>query len=279
MINSESASEAIISRLDQILNRLDQLESRLEKSEKALQEIPGVAATALNTLDELSAPLRMEGSEWPERLPSLLNLAEKLTQPNVLEALEVVAAHADQFVPLIKMLADVPGLISASVNGLDENADHLKNSGVDLQERGQALLQVVLQATDPRTLHLISELLHQRDTLLLGVHAMRDIPGIMSMAVDSLDEFYKQYDLGGHDFGSLLHSLRHGILDIHTVALVASAGEALASSEQDYKPASLFTMFKALGEPEFRNSMGFLLSFMRHFSRSLQAERIKKKKN
>jgi len=279
MSSSDSASEAILSRLDQIINRLDQLETRLERSEKALQEMPGVAAMAVNTLDEWTAPLRQEGSEWPERLPALLNLAERLTQPNVLEALESVAKHADQFLPWIKMLADVPGLLSASVDGFDENMADLKNNGVDLQERGRALLQVALQASDPRTLNLLSELLHQRDTLLMGVHAMRDIPGIVSMAVDSLDEFYKHYDLGGHDFGQLLHSLRHGILDIHTVSLVASAGEALASSEQDYQPASLFTLLKALGEPEFRNSMGFLLSFVRHFSRSLQAGRLPHSKN
>lgn len=279
MSSSDSASEAILSRLDQIISRLDQLETRLERSEKALQEMPGVAATAVNTLDEWTAPLRQEGSEWPERLPALLNLAERLTQPNVLEALESVAKHADQFLPWIKMLADVPGLLSASVDGFDENMADLKNNGVDLQERGRALLQVALQASDPRTLNLLSELLHQRDTLLMGVHAMRDIPGIVSMAVDSLDEFYKHYDLSGHDFGQLLHSLRHGILDIHTVSLVASAGEALASSEQDYQPASLFTLLKALGEPEFRNSMGFLLSFVRHFSRSLQAGRLPHSKN
>jgi len=276
---SDSDSEAILSRLDQILSRLEQLEMRLEKNEKVLQEIPGVAAMAVNTLDAFIAPLQQEGSEWPKRLPAMLKLIEKLTQPDVLAALETVAKHADQFVPWLNILADVPGLISSSVDGFDQYMDDLKHKGVDLQERGRALMQVALQASEPRTLHLISELLHQRDSLLMGVSVMRDIPGIVSMAVDSLDEFYKQYDLGGHDFARLLHSLRHGILDIHTVALVASAGEALASSEQDYQPANLFTMFKALGEPEFRNSMGFLLSFVRHFSRSLQAGHVPHSKN
>jgi DNA-binding transcriptional ArsR family regulator len=290
---TESGSEAIINRLDKILERIDKLEARLEKTEKAVHELPGIAATAINGLDELVAPLRVAGSEWPERLPALLEILEQLTQPPmlevlkkvsslaptlgspaVLEAFEFLAHHADQFAPWIKILADVPGLLSTGVNGLDETVAHLKNSGVDIQERGRSLIQLVLQATDPRTLQLFSELLHQRETLLLGVHAMRDLPGILSMAVDSLDEFYRNYDLNGHDLGDLFHSLRRGILDIHTVSIVASAGEALADSERDYQPASLFQMLKALGEPEFRSTMGFLLSFVRHFSHSLQAAHL-----
>jgi len=73
--------------------------------------------------------------------------------------------------------------------------------------------------------------------------------------------------------------LRHGLLDIHTVSVVASAGEALARSEQEYQPASILQMVKALMEPEFRSSMGFLLSFVRHFSHSLQASSLPHSKN
>lgn len=358
----ESHADVILNRLECILERLDRLEARLDKTEQALHEMPGMAATVVNTLDELSAPLRMQGSLWPERLPALLRLLEQWTQPEILdkleylsarkaqflpwlnlladlpdllstgvdsldaeaaalkaagtdlsnrlepllklllevskpeylsileqlsrllpilarpamlEALESLAQHADQFAPWLKLLTDLPGLLNVGINGLDESMAHLKNTGgIDIQERGRALLQVVLQATDPRTLHLLSELLMQRETLLMGVYALRDLPGILSMAVDSLDEFFRNYDLSGHDIDHLLHSLRHGILDVHTVSVVASAGEALARSEKDYQPASLFQMLKALGTPEFRNSMGFLLSFVRHFSHSLQASSL-----
>ncbi|PIQ28654.1 hypothetical protein COW36_12220 [bacterium (Candidatus Blackallbacteria) CG17_big_fil_post_rev_8_21_14_2_50_48_46] len=293
----ELTSEAIVSRLDQILARLDQLESRLEKSEKALQEIPGMAATAVNTLDELSAPLRVEGAQWPERLPSALRMLDELTEPEVLETLEHLVHKKDQFLPWLNILGDMPGMMSTAVDSLDAEAASLKASGTDLSNRLEPVLKLMLEISRPeniQTLEALSRFLpilgrpdmleafevlaHHADQFVPLIKILGDIPGMIGTGVDTLDDLYKSY-MAGHDLDRLIASLRHGLLDIHTVSVVASAGEALARSEQEYQPASILQMVKALMEPEFRSSMGFLLSFVRHFSHSLQASSLPHSKN
>lgn len=218
-------SEIILNRLDQILERLDQFESRLKQTEEHMHELPGISAMAVNTLDAQAAELKAQGIDLSDRLePILKSLLEisrpenmqtieylsksisPLNQPEFLEAVQTLAHHANEFAPLIKLMADIPGIVCLSVDSLDQLAKEVANES-------------------PR-----------------------------------------------HSFAQLAEDLRKGLLNPHHLTVLAALGQSLARSEQEFKPVSIFEMLKALSHPGVKQSLGFLLSFAQHFGCYLQTE-------
>lgn len=290
MSTPDFPAEALLQRLDHLLMRLDQLEARLSQIEARFEELPGVFATAVNTLDQISEPLRLEGAVWPERLPILLKLLEQLTQPDVLECLEHLSARKDQFLPWLNVLADLPAMVCTAVDTLDAETATLKRAGIDLSERLEPILRLLLEISKPENisaLQALSQLLPVlgQDAMLAALQnltqhldqwipllkMLADIPGMISTGVNSLDAFYQA---NRQDMDKLLERMQHGILDMRTLVILASAAEALALSQKDYQPSSLFQALKLLATPELKHVMGFFLSFMRYFSHSLQASNL-----
>lgn len=266
---SDSHQELVLEKLDLILKRMDAMESRLEKAESALKELPGVAVTAVNTLDEYFADHASEASELGQKIPQALNILETVAASDLLDSLELLSKRLDQFQPWLEMVADVPGMLLTTVDSLDETVAHYRASGIDVLERGHQGLELLLQLTEPRMLKTFKEILDQRETLGMLVEFLRDTPGIVTMMIDTLDEMWLRYAPEGGQIDAMLDDVRHGILDPAAVSVVASAGRAMAESARHPHSAGPLSLLKAMKEPEFRRSLGFLLTFVRDFSQRL----------
>lgn len=268
-VTDSPSSDPVLERLDRILNRLEAMESRLAAVEAQAHELPGIAATAINTLDEYFGQKSGASSDLPERLLKTLELFEKVATPENLTTLGHLAKHSEALMPWLGLLGDVPGMLNVSVDTFDETMNRLKEGGVDVLTRSQQLGVLLNLLSEPHTISLLTQLMQQRDSLQMLTELVRDAPGIVSMIVDTGDELFRRYQRSGEDFEHLMYDLRHGVLNAQSVAVVAAAGQSLAQSARDCEPAGPMRLLGALREPEFRRGLGFLLSFVRHFSHSL----------
>ena len=222
---TQSSNEAILERLDQILERLDKFEARIQTTENLLHELPGIAAMAVNTLDDQAAELKEQGIDLSVRLEPILKSLLEISRPENIQTIEHLSQH---------------------ISSLNQ----------------------------PALLDAFQTLAHHANEFAPLIKLMADIPSVIGMSMDSLDHWAKEVSSGssGHSLDSLAEAFRQGLLSPHSLAVVASAGQALARSEQDFESVSVFQMLKAIGKPEVKQSMGFLLSFAQHFGHLLQTE-------
>lgn len=341
---SESHQQAILDKLDLILKRIDMLEERVGRAEAAVHEIPGIAATAVNTVDAYFGDHADQASElgvkvpqaielleklvasdlldtlelltkridqfqpWlamladlpgmavtgvdsvddyltpraetfsmlAEQMPKLLGIFETLTHSGILDSLEKIAHHAGDYKPFLDLLADVPGSLITAVDSFDEVMSHYKSNGIDVLGRGRQAFELAVQMTEPQMLQIFKEILSQRETLQMLVALLRDMPGIVSMVADTVDEFWLQYAPEGVQLDSMMDDLRRGVFDPVVVSVVASAGRSFAESAHKPSSAGVLDLLKFTREPEFRKTMGFLLAFVRDFSHRLDSSDIQK---
>lgn len=59
------------------------------------------------------------------------------------------------------------------------------------------------------------------------------------------------------------------VLDEQPVAVISSAAQALAESAQNPQRASLFSLLRAMSDPQVQRALGFLLAFARAFGAHL----------
>lgn len=84
---AERSVAALLERLDRRLAHLEAAVERIEAQERAL---PNVIATAMDTLDDVAERVREKGVDIDQRLFVLLDVAERLTSPEALQALSTV---------------------------------------------------------------------------------------------------------------------------------------------------------------------------------------------
>ncbi len=121
------------SRLDRILDRLDAIDHKLAALEHLsglaglsglADQAPGFAAMVTDIADEKATAVEERGIDIAARTAAALALAERLTEPAVVEALNGFMDMAAQGKGFAAMLTDI----------LDENAIGLADEGVDVTE-------------------------------------------------------------------------------------------------------------------------------------------------
>lgn len=266
------AASNLLDRLNHIADRVEQFEPWLAM----LADAPGMAVSGIDASDEYLNSKAETFSRLVEQMPRWVGILETLTESDLLRSLEKLAAHTDDFTPWLNMLTDMPGALITAVDSFDELVAHYKSNGVDILERGHQLLELTLQVTEPKNLLIFKELLAQRHSLQMLIALLRDMPGIVSMAADTTDEFWRQYAPEGDQIDAMLSDFRQGIFDPAAISVVASAGRAMAESAHNPSSAGPLQLLKSLREPEFRRAMGFLLTFVRDFSQRLDHAHIQK---
>lgn len=129
------------------LEVLERIEAKLDRLERTLGplamlgELPAVAGTALETLDDRA---RGHEPELDARLRGAVELLERISRPGTLALLHQA----------VDMVEALPGLVSTAVDTVDDAA-----GDVDLHGRVEAALKLLGQLTRPQTLQMVGQLL------------------------------------------------------------------------------------------------------------------------
>lgn len=96
---------------------------KLDKLTQFADQLPGLVAMKVDALDDMYREADANGVNIDERLSSALQLAEKLTAPEMVEKLNGLMATADQLPGMIAMTVDMVDerMKNAIANGFDPN--------------------------------------------------------------------------------------------------------------------------------------------------------------
>lgn len=226
--SSPAADRGLGERLEELEQRLARLESALDRLTSLLGRLPAAIASFTDMIDGLDEA----GLGLNERVQGSLRVLERVTAPDNLQRLEILLDRVSAIMPLLESAKQVPGLVGAGVDVLDEWMERLAASGIDVDERGRILAQALERLTSPEALDVLR-------TLLARVDVIRGF-------------------------------LDSGVLDAEPVAIVGKAGEGLARTAKA-NPASVgpFALLRALRDPDIQRSLGFAIHFARIFGRSL----------
>ncbi|MDR4509919.1 MAG: hypothetical protein MRJ65_17075 [Candidatus Brocadiaceae bacterium] len=85
----------------------------------------------------------------------------------------------------------LPGVMSATTDAIDEFCSNTARRGVDIDERLRNGLHLLVQLTEPKTMHALSLLLAKIDTLGPLLQTLESLPDTVSVVVDSLTRYAK----------------------------------------------------------------------------------------
>lgn len=263
-------NEKTLRALDHLLARIDTLETAVDRLATLMEQGPGMISMAADTVDETARRAADNGIYLEERLSNALHLAERLTAPETVEKINALLTLAEQ----------APGMISMMADAVDEEIRHACDRGVNIDKRLGTALRLAERITDPQMEERLNTLLDLSDQM----------PGMLAMTMDILDEGYRKAADAGLDLQTLFNQgafalkqmvallsseefkalMASGVLSPQTLNVVAQAGEALTESQQaEHKKAGLFATMRALSDPDRKRAMGFVLTFMKNFGKKL----------
>jgi hypothetical protein len=188
-LQARLTSEKTLKALDHLLARIDTLENAVERLTTVMEQGPGLVSMAADTVDETIRDAASKGIDIEQRLGNALHLAEKLTAPEMVQ-------RVDNF---IEMTEQLPGLTSMAVDVVDETVRQASQSGVDIEQRLGAALQIAEKLTAPAMVEKLNQVFELTDQL----------PGLSSMAVDIVDETYRQAAARGINIEDRAKALLH----------------------------------------------------------------------
>ena len=138
---------------------------------------------------------------------------------------------------------------------------------------------------------MLSALIDRMDRLEALITMADQLPGMMAMFVDTMDELARQAADNGVDLDQIItHGLPalikfiglvssdsfdalldSGVFDPRAVGVVGAAGEALVKCESEVRAApdavkvGPMGMVRAMKDPDVQRALGFLVTFGRHF--------------
>lgn len=204
--------------------------------------------------------------------PAHMNGAVTALLERVLMRLERIEGRLERYESLVNQAYPMLGMVGDTV---DEWADALKRRGVDLDARGRELLILIERLTAPESMRALRTLVEHLP--LLG-EAVRTSPGLIAMAVDTLDDTLASLRAQGvdvEDLGRRVLRMAKALVDSHVlderpIAVVSSAAQALAESAVNAAPASPLALLRALGDPDTQRALGFLLAFAKALGAKLR---------
>ena len=231
-----TGDDAVLKAIMGISERLDRIEGRLTAVEAHAEAALGAVAVAGDTFDQQIAKLQAKGIDIDARAAALGRLTEAATEPALLDQLSRLMAQAARQTERIEAAAaaveGLPGIVATVGDTVDQHLGALTDRGVDIDQRIKDLLMLSERATRPEAVAAMSHL------------------------IDKL---------------SVLETLANSaVLEPHAVALVGQAGRALVETREENPPsAGIFAALSAMGRPDLRRAVGFLLRFGERFGGSL----------
>ena len=174
---------------------------------------------------------------------------------------------------LQQTLQEAPGMAAMATDIIDEA---IRTTGVDVESRAKAGLQILVQLTEPATLAALQQ----------GLQALSDAPGLISMVADIMDEQIGTATQEGIDIGMRLKgllalanrlsdpnttaSLEH-VLEPRAVAAIGALGTAIAESKnQSHSPVGPLGLIRALRDPDVQRATSFLVAIAKRMGQELK---------
>jgi uncharacterized protein YjgD (DUF1641 family) len=236
-VQARLSEEKTLQALDRILARLDTVEESLAKLSDAMHQGPGMIAMAADMADEAYRKADAQGINLEDRLQNALTLAEQLTAPEMVDKISQLTEFASQ----------APGLVAMTGDMLDEAYRRADASGISIDERLGTALTLAEKLTAPDMVGKLDDLMSLANQL----------PGIIAMGVDTLDEGLRQARANG--------------LEPETMVEWASQfGRAMREAQETpAKPVGLFGMVTALRDRDRQKAMSFSLNFLKALGKQL----------
>jgi uncharacterized protein YjgD (DUF1641 family) len=186
--------------LTALLDRLDQLEELAALAD----QLPGMTATAVDTMDDAMTRAADRGVVFDERAREGLQLLEKLTEPQTAQALGAALDRADQIEQLVELADSAPDLIATVVDILDAEYARAATKGYDPE---RMLRQTVGALSRLGELFRSEEFEALLDSGVLDPQALRVVGSLGSALVESQKEA-SQGQTPQRGFFGLLGALR-----------------------------------------------------------------------
>ncbi|NNF36384.1 MAG: DUF1641 domain-containing protein [Saprospiraceae bacterium] len=214
--------------------RLDRIEQMLEKITSMVDQAPPLVSMVMDTVDETIAQADKE-APIQERLDAAGELLKRISRPETLQGINKLIDFADQ----------VPGLTSMAADTIDEIAFNSNQQKHGLQERLNGLGNLFQKLTDPNTMAKVEQLIALSD----------QIPGLVAMAVDTVDEVAIGTDLMGPQNMDLLKS--------------AMKANQYANTVPPAKISGIFSLMRVLKDKEVQGMLGFMINFAKAFGKDM----------
>ena len=229
--------------INSIEERLSRMERTLEKISEGLQQAPVMLSIATDSVDEILRESKSKGISTEDRIKSGLHLLSRLSDPKINSALN----------GLLDTIEQAPGLISMLADTVDETIVNSNNGSVRLDDRIKAVTTVVSQLSDPATVEKLMQLMKLGDQL----------PGLMAMTMDSVDDFMHQH---GKEF---IDSL--SFLDKDNLLFLKQAGDAFeeAKNEPSAPVGGIFAIMRAMKDPGRQKALGFLMNVLKNLGNKI----------
>ncbi len=198
-------------------------------------------------------------------------LLERLENPDTIRALNRLLDRLESLERNLSVAEEaartLPGVVGTVVDTVDELAFESMDHGVDLEERIQMILNVLGKLSHPMHLQMLNEFIDTAPTLLPMIQALKDLPGVLSLAVDTLDELY--------DKGEVSAIIDSGVFDPAALNTVGMMGKALVKSRKESKPMGFLGLMRSLRDPGVQRATGFLVQFAKSFGEQLSTSQLK----
>lgn len=232
-LNEENTAQSI----DRLLNRIDTLEKALENLTTIMQQGPGLMAMTMDMVDDGYKKASEKGVSIENRLNAALQIAEKLTAPEMVAKLDNLLTLADQ----------APGIMAMTMDMVDEGYRKAGERGISIENRIGTALEMSEKLTAPEMVQKLDGLLTLAD----------QAPGIAAMVMDTFDEeMRKVKDMG----------IDAQLLD---TAKLAAKSLSEAKAEPIEKVGGIFGLMRALKDPDRQKAVGFLMQFAKKFGQKI----------
>lgn len=223
-------------------NRLERIEKALDKIASGIDQGPSMVGIATDSVDEWLNESKSDGVDIPSRMRSGYELMLRLSDPNINRSIH----------QLLDTVEQAPGLISMMADSADDQIRILNNGPIGISERMETLVRLTDEITKPSMASRIEDLLILSDQL----------PGLVAMGVDSVDQFMSAH---GQDIADAL-----SFLDQENLLFLKNAGEAFTQAqEQPTEKMGLFALVRALRDPDRQQAMGFLMNVLKNLGKTL----------
>ena len=288
----------------QVLTGLAERAPQLEEALQVADQLPGLAAGAMDTLDGVIAGLQRSGVDLDARLRAVTALADAATKPESVAALERLLSNPEALHQLADLAEQGPGLVAGTIDTLDGLMARLQASGIQLDERLGASLTVLEKATRPEALAAVGKLLENTDQLADLADFAEQAPGIIAGTIDTLDGLAARVASRGIDLDQRLMLLvqavesltdpvivellqtvlcrgpelrrltnallESGVFDQEAVDVVGSTSHAVVATRAARPaPVGAFGALGAVFDPDVQKALGFAIQFAKTFGRRL----------
>ena len=230
------SNEQTLEAFNNIVERIGTLEKAVLNLTTMLERGPGLVSMTMDMVDEGVRNAAKDGVYVEKRLGAALELAEKLTAPAMVEKLN----------GLLEMANQAPGLISMTMDMVDESVKNAANKGIYIEERGKLLLDAAEKLTSPTMLANLNGL----------IELSHQAPGLIAMTMDVLDDEYKRMSKE---------------IDIPAVTnFLGNTAKALSDAAiAKPKKIGAFGMLRALNDPDRQKALGFLMELTKRLGQQM----------